>query len=234
MEPRLSKRGTVIILRFWNYLEKCQLNCVTSYHIFHQVKTPEKILARNRASYWKFRERRLAYIRKYAASHRQETRNYREKTRVRRAMTNRVWRRKHLKQLAAKMRQYRAQHVDRFRELDRKRVRPAEYRKKFNEYRREYSKKNPHKIQQWYQKRRAQRSQCESTLTAGELREQRRIQNGICFYCKGPYLLTGHVDHKTPLVRGGANSASNVVIACAKCNLSKGTKTAEEFMSLLK
>ena len=54
-----------------------------------------------------------------------------------------------------------------------------------------------------------------------------------CCYC-GKQTLPGdrHVDHIVPLAKGGPHSAENLCIACAGCNLSKGTKTAEEFMEL--
>jgi 5-methylcytosine-specific restriction endonuclease McrA len=44
-------------------------------------------------------------------------------------------------------------------------------------------------------------------------------------------LVKFHVDHKTPLSRGGSNWPSNIVCACAECNMKKNAKTAEEFLS---
>lgn len=52
--------------------------------------------------------------------------------------------------------------------------------------------------------------------------------DGICSYC-GCQLEKYHVDHKIPLSRGGSNSLDNLAISCEKCNLQKGTKTADEF-----
>jgi hypothetical protein len=37
------------------------------------------------------------------------------------------------------------------------------------------------------------------------------------------------VEHIIPKTRGGSNRVSNLTIACKKCNLKKGLKTAEEF-----
>lgn len=39
-----------------------------------------------------------------------------------------------------------------------------------------------------------------------------------------------HLEHKIPLIRGGSHTPSNLAAACADCNLSKGKKTAEEFL----
>lgn len=51
-----------------------------------------------------------------------------------------------------------------------------------------------------------------------------------CYYCKvslQPEEI--HIEHKTPVVRGGTNSRSNLALACQRCNLSKGRKTESEF-----
>lgn len=53
--------------------------------------------------------------------------------------------------------------------------------------------------------------------------------NGRCVYCgdtDGPF----HLDHIWPVSRGGSNEESNLVTACASCNLSKGSKTLLEWM----
>lgn len=40
-----------------------------------------------------------------------------------------------------------------------------------------------------------------------------------------------HLDHVIPLSRGGSHTPDNVEWACATCNLRKGSKTLEEFLS---
>jgi 5-methylcytosine-specific restriction endonuclease McrA len=55
--------------------------------------------------------------------------------------------------------------------------------------------------------------------------------DNICFYCGGKYDTRYlHIDHKIPKSRGGSNKKSNLVVACQKCNLLKGTLTIEEFL----
>ena len=44
---------------------------------------------------------------------------------------------------------------------------------------------------------------------------------GLCVYCMAPY---EHLDHVEPLSMGGMHSISNLVPACAPCNLSKNNK----------
>jgi 5-methylcytosine-specific restriction endonuclease McrA len=50
-----------------------------------------------------------------------------------------------------------------------------------------------------------------------------------CTYCgstEGPFDL----DHIFPVARGGTNDASNLTLACASCNRSKGAKTLREWI----
>ncbi|MFI2242392.1 HNH endonuclease [Streptomyces chrestomyceticus] len=47
-----------------------------------------------------------------------------------------------------------------------------------------------------------------------------------CAYCGG---WAQHLDHVVPLSKGGADVESNMVPACALCNLSKGAKTLAEW-----
>jgi 5-methylcytosine-specific restriction endonuclease McrA len=47
-----------------------------------------------------------------------------------------------------------------------------------------------------------------------------------CAYCNG---VATHLDHVQPLSKGGADEESNIVPACAPCNLSKGAKTLAEW-----
>jgi 5-methylcytosine-specific restriction endonuclease McrA len=56
-----------------------------------------------------------------------------------------------------------------------------------------------------------------------------------CTYCKA-IVPKGkrHLDHATPLCRGGEHCVKNLVPACAKCNQSKFKSTAAEFRKLLR
>ena len=56
---------------------------------------------------------------------------------------------------------------------------------------------------------------------------------GRCHYCRTPLALDGrwHVEHMVPRALGGEDAASNLVAACAPCNLQKGDRTALEFVA---
>jgi 5-methylcytosine-specific restriction endonuclease McrA len=59
-------------------------------------------------------------------------------------------------------------------------------------------------------------------------------QQHRCVYCPRP-ILRGyyHVDHRRPFARGGLYATGNIQFVCAPCNLSKGSKTHEEFLAYL-
>ncbi len=60
-----------------------------------------------------------------------------------------------------------------------------------------------------------------------------------CFYCQR--MMTGNigtpskvtVDHREPISRGGADHASNWVLACLDCNGRKADLTESEFRALI-
>jgi len=67
------------------------------------------------------------------------------------------------------------------------------------------------------------------TFTAEDIKDLYATQGGRCYYCSVEIESGYHIEHMTPLSRGGRNDVSNICLACAPCNLQKHTKTAEEF-----
>ena len=53
----------------------------------------------------------------------------------------------------------------------------------------------------------------------------------LCVYCTQP---ATHIDHRTPISRGGTNRLDNLQPACAPCNIQKFKKTHEEYLELIK
>src|SRR5207302_3234008 len=48
-----------------------------------------------------------------------------------------------------------------------------------------------------------------------------------CEYCHAPQAVCGyrfHMEHIVPSIHGGSDDATNLALACATCNLAKGTK----------
>ena len=49
-------------------------------------------------------------------------------------------------------------------------------------------------------------------------------------YCENPLKFQdSHIDHITPVSKGGLGTLSNTVLLCSKCNLSKRAKTLRRF-----
>lgn len=59
----------------------------------------------------------------------------------------------------------------------------------------------------------------------GSKKRPERVK-GVCVYCGGPATCR---DHDIPTSRGGTDDPSNIVLACRKCNASKGRLTGKEF-----
>lgn len=126
----------------------------------------------------------------------------------------------------------------RYANLERARERENAYNKANKRARRAYWKRYEKENFERRQSRRIQRT--ERMLVAGEpptaaiLDNMFVQQKGKCFYCLKKFPSNKyHVEHKTPLAKGGTNDRGNLVLACAGCNLSKGAKTAEEFLGVM-
>jgi 5-methylcytosine-specific restriction endonuclease McrA len=108
-------------------------------------------------------------------------------------------------------------------------------KEKRNEALRQWKKANPDKLRMYDHNRRAREySDNSGGYTISELNTLFEQQEGFCFYC-GELLYASfdrevHVEHRIPLSRGGRNLIENIVLSCSDCNLSKFTKTDDEFL----
>jgi len=108
----------------------------------------------------------------------------------------------------------------------------------------EWTERNPEKRAEWRRANQARYNGYQATRRAKEraasigdkaeiaakytyLKTANRLR---CTYCKKVVAKRDrHVDHIIPLSRGGTHEASNLCCSCSRCNLSKHTKTPEEF-----
>ena len=62
------------------------------------------------------------------------------------------------------------------------------------------------------------------------IKNNRRLS---CYLCLIPISIQdSHLEHKTPLSRGGSNDFTNLEVSCRQCNQRKGAKTLEEYLNL--
>lgn len=107
-----------------------------------------------------------------------------------------------------------------------------EERDRKNALGREWRKANRHRTAEW-NKRRMHRLRAGGELPPSEwFAWLLCAQDGRCPYCDG-LLESYHLEHKTPVSRGGDNAAGNMQLTCGPCNLKKNTKTHEEYQAHL-
>lgn len=180
----------------------------------------ERVSMRRRAYYERNRRRILAYQRRYRASaegratiraraheyHRTEA--YRERDRARRM--------RHHERRKAMKRAY-------YRRLTRDGL-PAWFKRRMNAHTR---------------KRRARLANAEGEHTGADVVRLWHRQRGECVRCGGRFGKRPddggyHVDHVTPLSRGGSNWPRNLQLLCPTCNVQKNDKTPAEYTLYLR
>jgi 5-methylcytosine-specific restriction endonuclease McrA len=110
----------------------------------------------------------------------------------------------------------------------------AAHLEQMREYKRAWKTKHPEQAVVDFHRRRARLAGASGSHTAADTRTQYGRQKGRCYWCGEKVTWRAkHVDHVTPLSRGGSNGPENLVIACAHCNTSKGAKLPEEWAGRL-
>lgn len=70
----------------------------------------------------------------------------------------------------------------------------------------------------------AKRKSAAGRHTAEDIARIMKQQRGRCAYCRQKLGEEYHVDHITPIAKGGTNDARNIQLTCAKCNLEKSAR----------
>ncbi len=174
------------------------------------------------------RERRLAQKREHWAKNKDEIN---AKRRERRAtdpeaaeLERERWRasyERHKEKRREYQRRYRRENLEKVRAYQRA------YREAHEESERERSRAN-------VRRRLARKANAEGSHIARDVLDLLESQGGLCAYCECTLDENYHVDHMTPLSRGGSDFPENLAITCPNCNLRKGGKTVEEYIEALR
>lgn len=70
-----------------------------------------------------------------------------------------------------------------------------------------------------------------SGYTDRDLQKLRFRLGDRCAYCDTPLGGRGHLDHMTPVAKGGRDDIDNVTYCCESCNQAKHAKTVEEYFA---
>jgi len=119
-------------------------------------------------------------------------------------------------------RQYRARHLEKMRDQDKKSY--QQHRSQKIADRRRYALKYPDRVKARLSAYRARRKNApRADLTAAQWREIKEAYGHRCVYC-GRKMQRLTQDHITPLSRGGSHTVHNIVPACISCNSAKGAR----------
>lgn len=126
------------------------------------------------------------------------------------------WRSEHRDELRAYFRRYHREHAERIAARSR-----------------DYYQREKDKYRTYSRNRKARKKAATGWHSAQDVAAQNERQRHRCYWC-GASTRTGfHVDHIVPLKLGGTNWPDNIVIACPRCNLSKGAKHPMDFAGVM-
>jgi phage-related minor tail protein len=110
-------------------------------------------------------------------------------------------------------------------------------KERLKEQKAKYTAENPEIFLTNARNRRARRQGAEGNHTREDVKNLLRTHRNKCATCFAPIARKPnqvqrklHLDHITPLVRGGDNLISNIQPLCSGCNLSKGARTMGEWL----
>lgn len=189
---------------------------------------PEKKRAQDREyrfrNAWRLRDSAQAWRERNPDRVLQYRRDYVERHPERKRESSREWARRN----AAQLRAYYEANKGEI-EAYKKRWRD-ENQEKVRSWQKRWKSQNTALVNAATRRRRARLRGLDGDHSASDIAAIMESQEFRCFYC-GTSLGDYHVDHMTPVSRGGSNGPENLCCACSKCNQRKGTKTAEEFLS---
>jgi 5-methylcytosine-specific restriction endonuclease McrA len=153
---------------------------------------------------------------RYAIGGKERQRRWQKKNEAHCLVYRKQYRAAHRSEHAAQMRHWRE-------------ANPDEYRAAKDRY----AQRHPDMLRASWRRRRCRKRNAPGSHTGHDVVAQHKRQRGRCYWCQTKVGAEYHVDHVTPLVLGGSNGPENLVIACARCNLSKQARSPMDFAGRL-
>ncbi|AXH72170.1 MAG: HNH endonuclease [Siphoviridae sp. ctdc_1] len=194
-----------------------------------------KECTRQRVNSWreKNRDRYLQNCKNYYSENREEislkSAVYRSENKEQIRRSDEKYRSQNRDKKNAQQKFYRSQNKDVISERNRKYK--LENPEKIKQKNRNYVARNPEKARLWaVNNQHKRRSYKKSSLKSSELKEWLVSQPKVCLYCRCECEQNFHIDHITPLSKGGLHEIQNLTISCEWCNCHKSNKSVEEFI----
>ncbi len=194
------------------------------------------------------KEKRSEYNKEYLEKNKGYNKEYYERNKENIAKQGKEYRKQNEEKIAKRAKEYREKNKERRKEYLEKNKeyiskRVKKYRTKnkeqIKEYKKEYNKTPKGKMvgvnsnsRRRYRKLHTSDGTIPFSITyplTQELQALLTLQENKCYLCNCD-LLEKHLDHHTPLSKGGTHSIDNVVWLCPTCNLSKGTNVPSELL----
>jgi 5-methylcytosine-specific restriction endonuclease McrA len=149
---------------------------------------------------------------------------YYKENREKEILRSAIWHREHPDKANMSGALYRSKNPDKIRGILQK------WRCKNHEYQQYWRVMNPFSVKAYNHNRRILgKGLLASTVKAVYENNIKRYGTLTCYLCLRPISVgKDHLEHKTPLSRGGTNEYNNLDVACRSCNCSKHDKTLEE------
>lgn len=110
-----------------------------------------------------------------------------------------------------------------------RKLRDPDYLPNRREYASRWKKENPEQSRADTRNRRARLRDAEGTHSHDDISRILSAQRGLCAYCRSSLSQGHHVDHITPIARGGSNWPKNLQCLCGDCNRRKSDKDPLRF-----
>lgn len=147
----------------------------------------------------------------------------------RRRQTQARYREENYDRLKEKVRKWRAENPDRMRER-RKRY-YADHKAEELSYAVYWRTENYEKYLAHKRNSSSRRRGAPGKYGVADIEAMYKDQGEVCAYCEAPLRGVFHIDHMTPICRGGTNDWTNLALTCPACNLRKNRQTVEEFFA---